>query len=257
MLKTSHKSNTQRAGLQEIEIKKGQFIFGRKKAAIELDMSESYVYKILKQFERENLITLNSNNKFTVLTIVNWDMYQSIEGEEEQQSNSGVTTKEQQSNNKVTHTRIIKNDKNDKKDTIGKKIIPPTWEEVENYCAERGNGIDAEYFIDFYESKGWMIGKSKMVDWKSTVRTWEKNRNDNKRTKGSGDVFREMMEWGNSNDVSDKQEKGKEGHENSCKPNKFNNFSQRDYDFDALEQKLLLAEKRGADMGGMGEPPGK
>lgn len=57
----------------------------------------------------------------------------------------------------------------------------PTLEEVNEYCKERNNGIDAEYFIDFYESKNWMIGKSKMKDWKACVRTWEKNRKkDNK-----------------------------------------------------------------------------
>ena len=37
------------------------------------------------------------------------------------------------------------------------------------------NGIDAESFVDFYASKGWMVGQNKMKDWKACVRTWEKN----------------------------------------------------------------------------------
>ena len=41
------------------------------------------------------------------------------------------------------------------------------------YCEERGNGIDAQSFVDFYESKGWVVGKSPMKDWKAAVRTWE------------------------------------------------------------------------------------
>ena len=53
----------------------------------------------------------------------------------------------------------------------------PTLEEVKEYCLERNNGIDAEKFIDFYESKGWMVGKTKMKDWKACVRTWEKRKN--------------------------------------------------------------------------------
>ena len=53
----------------------------------------------------------------------------------------------------------------------------PTIEDVKKYCEERGNGIDAQYFIDFYESKDWMIGKNKMKNWKAAVRTWEKNKN--------------------------------------------------------------------------------
>lgn len=51
---------------------------------------------------------------------------------------------------------------------------PPSLEEVKSYCSERKNGIDAERFIDFYASKGWLIGKTKMKDWKAAIRTWER-----------------------------------------------------------------------------------
>lgn len=60
-----------------------------------------------------------------------------------------------------------------------KKFVPPTVEEVKNYCDERNNGIDAEAFVAFYDSKGWMIGKNKMKSWKSAVITWEKSRKGN------------------------------------------------------------------------------
>ena len=50
----------------------------------------------------------------------------------------------------------------------------PKLDEVENYCILRKNNIDAEAFIDFYESKNFMIGKNKMKDWKAAVRTWER-----------------------------------------------------------------------------------
>tara|TARA_R100000808_G_C2148365_1_gene156510 strand:- start:891 stop:1505 length:615 start_codon:yes stop_codon:yes gene_type:complete len=55
-----------------------------------------------------------------------------------------------------------------------KTFIKPTVEDVKNYCLERKNNINAETFIDFYESKGWKIGKNKMKDWKAAIRTWEK-----------------------------------------------------------------------------------
>jgi len=51
----------------------------------------------------------------------------------------------------------------------------PTLEEVEKYCLERRNGIDASRFLDYYESKGWIIGKTKMKDWQAAVRTWERS----------------------------------------------------------------------------------
>ena len=55
-----------------------------------------------------------------------------------------------------------------------KNFIPPTVEEVNDYCKERNNEVDAERFIDFYSAKDWYIGKNKMKDWKAAVRTWEK-----------------------------------------------------------------------------------
>ena len=68
------------------------------------------------------------------------------------------------------------------KDSIGKenktakRFTPPTVEEVRAYCKERHNNVDAEQFVDHYTSNGWMVGgKSKMKDWKASVRTWEKN----------------------------------------------------------------------------------
>lgn len=62
--------------------------------------------------------------------------------------------------------------------TKRKRFIPPSLEEVTAYCKERNNSVNPESFIDFYESKGWCIGKNKMKDWKAAVRTWEK-RSDN------------------------------------------------------------------------------
>lgn len=52
---------------------------------------------------------------------------------------------------------------------------PPTAEEVAAYCLERGNGVDALKFHDFYASKGWMVGKNPMKDWRAAVRTWERS----------------------------------------------------------------------------------
>ncbi|WP_081618900.1 YdaU family protein [Thioalkalivibrio sp. ARh3] len=56
------------------------------------------------------------------------------------------------------------------------KFTPPSVDQVAEYCRERGNHVDPQQFVDFYEAKGWMVGKNKMRDWKAAVRTWEKNR---------------------------------------------------------------------------------
>lgn len=64
-----------------------------------------------------------------------------------------------------------------KESKINNRFTPPTIEDVRAVCLERGNGVDPERFVAFYESKGWMIGRNKMKDWKAALRTWE-NRND-------------------------------------------------------------------------------
>ena len=52
------------------------------------------------------------------------------------------------------------------------RFVPPTVEEVKQYCEENNYKLDAQRFVDFYESKGWMIGKNKMKSWQAAVRTW-------------------------------------------------------------------------------------
>lgn len=63
-----------------------------------------------------------------------------------------------------------------------KRFVPPTPEEVQNYCNERGNGISGTEFCDFYSSKGWKVGREPMKDWKAAVRTWEAKRKNNTQT---------------------------------------------------------------------------
>lgn len=103
------------------------------------------------------------------------------------------------------------NDNDIKKESIEKKssrFLPPTIQDVSEYCREKGySNVDVERFIDFYSSKGWMVGKNKMKDWKAAVRNWARQ--------------------------------GRATEPKNTKGNRFNNFEQRSYDFDDLEKKLL------------------
>ena len=64
----------------------------------------------------------------------------------------------------------------------------PTLDEVKNYCILRKNNIDSQAFIDFYESKGWQIGKEIMKSWKACVRTWESREKKNPKTMSKIDM---------------------------------------------------------------------
>lgn len=71
----------------------------------------------------------------------------------------------------------------------GKRFVPPTVEEVREYCYQRNNNVDPEAFVDFYESKGWMVGKNKMKSWKAAVRTWERNHKGDTNQRSTGNPF--------------------------------------------------------------------
>ena len=72
-----------------------------------------------------------------------------------------------------TDTNILLS--NDSKgETRARRFTPPTLDDVLAYVQERGSDVDPQRFLDFYASKGWMIGKNPMKDWKAAVRTWEK-----------------------------------------------------------------------------------
>jgi hypothetical protein len=58
-----------------------------------------------------------------------------------------------------------------------KAFIRPTPREVEQFCEESNICIDAEYFCDYYESNGWMVGRTKMKSWKAAVRCWYRRQN--------------------------------------------------------------------------------
>jgi hypothetical protein len=67
-------------------------------------------------------------------------------------------------------------------------FVPPSVDDVREYCESRNNGIDPETFVNFYESKGWMIGKNKMKSWQAAVRTWERDRKKDTATQNATDV---------------------------------------------------------------------
>jgi len=79
--------------------------------------------------------------------------------------------------NKILYNKELNNIKENNNINIitKEKFKKPTLEEVKDYCRERNNEIDAETFIDFYESKGWKVGKTPMKDWKAAIRNWERS----------------------------------------------------------------------------------
>lgn len=172
-----------------ITIQRGQYLTSMVKLAEKWGWSRPTVVKFLNLLEKDMMITRSSDNTKTLITIENYSVYQDSSEDDLQPSlQPSLQPTLQDSCNPIDNPinnplytnkndKNIKNDKNDKnvKNNIG-RFTPPDVVEVQAYCYERGNTVDAQAFVDFYSSKGWMVGKNKMKDWKAAVRTWERNR---------------------------------------------------------------------------------
>ena len=146
-------------------------------------------YKPSLQPERE-LLTITANKEYTL-------------------TNSDVSNMDTECIQNVSIGKVrlgkVRLDKNnngecEKSHSKRKQFKPPTLKEVEEYCKERNNGIDAQYFIDYYEARGWELSKGRKVkSWKHCINTWEKNnfnkRSSNRNSKEDAiNVVRELMD---------------------------------------------------------------
>ena len=76
--------------------------------------------------------------------------------------------------NNLSDKNLTTINKNKEIRITNKYFKKPTILEIKSYCLERKNNVDPEAFWDFYESKDWFVGKSKMKCWKAAVRNWER-----------------------------------------------------------------------------------
>lgn len=189
---------------EKITLHPGQLITGRKSIADKLSINESKVKRILQAFKNDQQIDQQPSNKNSLITILNWDEYQ----KSDQQNSQQMTSKRPASDQQVTTNKNVRMKECEKKDIESGAFHPPTADDVMGYCSEKGYRMDAERFVDFYEAKGWMVGKNKMKDWRAAVRNWARQ---------------------------DKQT----SNVNPVKKNQFNNFHQREYDYKKLEEQLL------------------
>lgn len=181
------------------EIKAGQTIITVSGLASELGVSTRQVRTAIEKLESTGEITRKTTNRFTVVTVENWSLYQAgYDDDDKQMTNKRQTDDKRTLYKEYKKTRIQENNNSacarvSHGDGVSiKKFIPPTVQEVRAYCMERGNDVDPERFVDFYEAKGWMVGKNKMKDWRAAVRNWERN----KASKSAGQVQQEgRLDW--------------------------------------------------------------
>ena len=150
--------------------------------AVEFKRPLALIQMAMRVFEQFGMIEVVDE----IIHVSNWEKYQNIEAMErirDQTRQRVAAHRERKALNEacnVTVTQCNATDKEEdidksKKENIYRRFTPPTITEVSDYCKERNNTVDPQRFIDHYTSNGWMVGKTKMKDWKAAVRNWERN----------------------------------------------------------------------------------
>lgn len=203
LMMANHRDSEVIVDYDSMTVKRGQLLTSTRQLGERWKWGKDRVCKYLRLLETQNMVTKSATTKWTLLTIVKYDDFQcdadTVKDTEQTEDRHGSATNKNVKNEKNNNIYINNN---------SRAFQKPSVEDVKAYCLERNNSVDAEAFVSFYESKGWMIGKNKMKDWKAAVRTWEKSR---------------------KNEVK----------QPAPKKSKFENFEQRDYDFDELEKIAL------------------
>lgn len=173
LMEANYKDTEFMMNYKKLILKRGQLVCGRKKLSIETGISEGTIYKMMEMFEHEQLIEQQKTNLYTIVTMVNYNKYQDFEQQNEQQTiQQAIQQTIQPANTSKELINIKRTNKND-----NEVFKEPTIEEIKSYCLERNNGWsdnEINHFIDFYGSKGWMVGKNKMKNWKFALHRAEK-----------------------------------------------------------------------------------
>lgn len=238
LCKASHAKHMQIVGRQSVPLEPGQFVTGRLTAGPELNMPPSTAWDYLKLLERGGTINIKSNNKFSIVTVENWEVYQN--------DIKNPTTNEQQTNNKWTtngqQMDTNKNGKNDNNDnnvnnsssTAANYIefFNNNFHLISSYETEILNSFEKDGLepgvIQLALEKAIENGARNMKYVKSILVSWlQKNIKTVEAVQAEQQEFKRSQTKVNA----------------SAKVSAFNDYTQRQYDYDDLERKLLGWDK--------------
>lgn len=181
------------------KILRGQLVTSLVKLSSQTGLSVRQVRVSLDKLKLTGEVTDNATNKYRVITVVNYDLYQSDDRQNGRQMTDKLSVKRQADDKQMTDkwqaddkpmttSKEYKEKEEYKEREEGKKergtasrFVPPTKEQILQFCKTAGLEIDVDRFIDYYTANGWTVGRGvKMKDWQSTVRNWYRRDNERK-----------------------------------------------------------------------------
>ena len=140
-------------------IKAGSCVTSWENLSKEIGLTVKQTRTAMGKLEASKEVARYTTNKWQAITLVKWDKLQvECTKEGKQMGRQRATTKEY---------KEIKN-----------IFTRPTIEDINAYCLEKSIQLDAQSFIDYYDSNGWKVGKNNMKDWKATARRWAKPKDE-------------------------------------------------------------------------------
>lgn len=155
LLKANHKDNK----WQGIVIERGSFITSIENLAFETGLSGQQVRTALNKLKTTGEITSKTTNRYSIISIKNWNSYQL----DNTQDNKQITNKQQTNNKQITTNNNDNNVKNDNK---------PSKKEIEDYCKTIAKKIDIDSFMAYYEASNWEDKNGLAINWKQKVISW-------------------------------------------------------------------------------------
>lgn len=169
-------------------IKRGDCVVALSTLAQQTSLTLTQVRTALNHLKSTNEITIKTTNKYSIVTICNFDNYQVFEIENNTQnntqSNNQITNKQQTNNTQANNTIRINNLTIEENKEERECVAHPNLEEIENYCVFLGLSDytdgnkksiarqTAEKFFDHYESIGWIVQDRPIVNWRSRLSNW-------------------------------------------------------------------------------------
>ena len=199
-------------------------------AAISLrDLAKRWAWSVntvrgyLREMELMCKISIRKSNVISIIHVNEWQKYIQLKTQTDTQIDTQTDTQTDTQNftSNISHSEQVATSENRSADTQtdtqidtqtdtqtdtqkpkgkGRKFAPPNVDEIRAYIAQQNYTFDAESFYDFYQSKGWMVGKNKMKDWKAAARNWQ--RMEKQRRTGSYGIKQEQYDRRRATEVT-------------------------------------------------------
>lgn len=166
LLKATHTQHDQLVGKQFVKLNPGQFVTGRIKAGAELSLAPSTAWEYLKVLENNNTIRIESNNKFSIVTVINWEFYQGTNEKSDNRDNNKKAANSQQNNT----NKKGNNDNNDKYKYVVDHLNNKTGSKYKDTTIVTRSLIDKRLSEGFTMEDLLRVIDNKVVDWEGTER---------------------------------------------------------------------------------------